>query len=137
MRVQGSLNINSREVSFTATASGTAQALYAVTPKGKQRLVLRTPTGLALDDIAPDGRLLLTSEDGRSEVILFHNGAPPRQIGSLQLMNPAALSRDGTLAVRGEWGRSGSDYDNLDFAVLSGNIAAQVERTGRKIYSRL
>lgn len=109
-----------KEIWFTATASGPAQALYAVTPKGKQRLVLRTPTGLALNDIAPDGRLLLTSEDGRSEVVLFREGTSPRQIGSFQLMNPAALSRDGTLAVLGEWGRSGSDYD-IYLAKLDGS----------------
>jgi Tol biopolymer transport system component len=56
---------NGEEVWFTATASGSARALYAVTPAGRQRVILRVPGGLTLEDISEDGRVLLTFENRR------------------------------------------------------------------------
>lgn len=49
------------EVWFTATRRGEADALYAVSLSGQERLVLRTTSRLMLHDISRDGRALLTS----------------------------------------------------------------------------
>jgi eukaryotic-like serine/threonine-protein kinase len=49
------------EVWFTATKRGEADALYAVSLSGQERLVLRTTSRLMLHDISRDGRVLLTS----------------------------------------------------------------------------
>jgi Tol biopolymer transport system component len=49
------------EVWFTATRRGEADALYAVSLSGQERLVLRTTSRLMLHDISRDGRVLLTS----------------------------------------------------------------------------
>ncbi len=53
------------EVWFTATAAGYNRKLMAVGLSGRTRLVLATPDGLNLQDIAPDGRVLLSIEDQR------------------------------------------------------------------------
>ena len=58
-----------REVWFTATRQGLgrAQELYAVDLAGRERLVLRAPGRLILNDIASAGRALLSVEARRSE----------------------------------------------------------------------
>jgi Tol biopolymer transport system component len=49
------------EVWFTANKTGEADALYAVTLSGRERLVLRMTIRLMLHDISRDGHVLLTS----------------------------------------------------------------------------
>ena len=54
------------EIWFTATATGTSnRKLMAVTLSGKMRTVLNIPGGLNLQDIASDGRVLLTIDRER------------------------------------------------------------------------
>jgi serine/threonine protein kinase/dipeptidyl aminopeptidase/acylaminoacyl peptidase len=48
-----------KEIWFSATAKGNQANLLAVTLSGKTRTVLDLPTGLSLQDIAPDGRVLV------------------------------------------------------------------------------
>jgi eukaryotic-like serine/threonine-protein kinase len=55
------------EIWFTASRRGGRQ-LYAVDLAGKTRQVLTTPGSLHLDDIAPDGRVLLSRDDARIEI---------------------------------------------------------------------
>jgi Tol biopolymer transport system component len=49
------------EVWFMANKSGEADALYAVTLSGRERLIVRMTNRLMLQDISRDGRVLLTS----------------------------------------------------------------------------
>jgi eukaryotic-like serine/threonine-protein kinase len=56
---------NGNEVWFTAAEAGYNRKLLAVSLTGNTRLVLSTPGGLNLQDIAPDGRVLLSDEDQR------------------------------------------------------------------------
>ena len=48
-----------KEIWFTAVEKGTNLNLMAVTLSGKVRTVLDLPVGISLQDIAPDGRVLL------------------------------------------------------------------------------
>jgi Tol biopolymer transport system component len=48
-----------REIWFTASHPGELEALWAVDLSGKRRLVMRVPGALELDDISPDGRVLI------------------------------------------------------------------------------
>ena len=50
-----------RELWFTGTRSGMLRALWAVTPDGRERLLYRAPTRLQLEDVAPDGRVLVAA----------------------------------------------------------------------------
>jgi eukaryotic-like serine/threonine-protein kinase len=49
------------EVWFTAVKGGYNRALWAVSLSGKERQVLAIPGGMTLEDIAADGRVLITS----------------------------------------------------------------------------
>jgi eukaryotic-like serine/threonine-protein kinase len=51
------------EVWFTASPGGAARALYAMSMAGKERLVVRVPGTLSVQDITRDGRVLLTEDN--------------------------------------------------------------------------
>src|SRR5207248_1054968 len=67
------------EIWFTASDNGTNDFLYAVTPSGRQRLVLSVPSRLFLQDIASDGRILLVAEDVRVRIAGHAAGATREQ----------------------------------------------------------
>jgi eukaryotic-like serine/threonine-protein kinase len=54
-----------KEIWFTATKKGEALNLLAVDLSGKIRTVLNSPVGILLQDIAPDGRVLVTTLNSR------------------------------------------------------------------------
>jgi len=54
-----------KEIWFTAANSGYTRSLRAVTPKGNMRDILRIPSGMTLQDIAPDGRALVSLDAER------------------------------------------------------------------------
>jgi hypothetical protein len=49
-----------KEIWFTAAASGYTRSLWAVNEAGKVRTILDIPAGLTLQDMAPDGRVLVS-----------------------------------------------------------------------------
>jgi eukaryotic-like serine/threonine-protein kinase len=53
------------EVWFTAAVSGAGTDLYAVNLAGRQRVIQRIGARLVLQDISPDGRVLITEENER------------------------------------------------------------------------
>jgi Tol biopolymer transport system component len=61
------------EVWFTAHKGGEAEALYAVTLSGRERLVVQMASRLMLHDISRDGHVLITSYNDPTNII----GQPP------------------------------------------------------------
>jgi eukaryotic-like serine/threonine-protein kinase len=112
------------EVWFTAARKyDWSRDLYAVSRSGKQRLVLRAPGTLFLNDIASNGRVLLTLEERRIEVAAGEIGGETRVLSWLQIMQAASVSRDGKYAVLTDWsGSGGVDYDTY-LAKLDGSPA--------------
>jgi Tol biopolymer transport system component len=96
------------EVWFTATRRGSARALYAVTPAGRERLLLRTPGALTLHDISRDGRVLLSSEDFRRELRVKPAGeAAERDLSWLDYSLRCGMSADGSMIAFSEHGEAG------------------------------
>jgi eukaryotic-like serine/threonine-protein kinase len=56
---------NSKEVWFTGARPDTIRNLYAISSSGKERLVYRAPSSLTVQDMAADGRVLLTRDEVR------------------------------------------------------------------------
>ena len=63
-----------QEVWFTASKEGSSRALYAMTLSGKERLVLRVPGVLTVQDITRNGRALLTVESDHFGILGFRDG---------------------------------------------------------------
>lgn len=67
------------DVWYTATDVGFNYSLYGVTQSGKSRQVLRVPGGLILNDIAKDGRVLVTHTIERTVITVSTRGYPEEQ----------------------------------------------------------
>jgi len=63
-----------KEVLFTASKEGSSRALYAMNLSGKERLVLRVPGVLTVQDITRNGRALLTVESDHFGILGFRDG---------------------------------------------------------------
>jgi dipeptidyl aminopeptidase/acylaminoacyl peptidase len=96
------------EIWFTATKSGIARAIQAVSLSGKGRLIARVPAELTLLDIARDRRVLLKRETGRAEMKGHIDGdSQERELSWFDATLPADLSRDGRTLLFGEYGEAG------------------------------
>ncbi len=97
-----------REIWFTAAEKGKARALHAVSLSGRRRLVARVPGPLTVQDLAPDGRVLLTRDSVRFEIA----GSPPgatreRDLSWLDGSMAEDLSSDGRTLLFYEGGEAG------------------------------
>ena len=96
-RAIGALNWspNDREVWFSGGQPGSDPALYAVTLSGTQRMVSQTGGMIVMQDVARDGRVLLTTVNSRLGIhYLPPNGAPQRDLAWLDSSLMYDLSND-------------------------------------------
>ncbi len=100
------------EVWFTANKSGEADAIYAVTLAGKERLVLRVPGGLMLHDIFRDGRVLISEYDSSTAIVAELPGETKgRDLSWMESGFLSDLSADGTMILIGYEGEgAGVNY---------------------------
>lgn len=101
-----------KEVWFTASKSGEAQAIYAVDLSARERVVTRAPVSLMLHDISPDGRVLLTRGSFTTDLIgLAPNETKERDLSWLDSVSIFDLSADGKLFIFSYFGEgSGTNY---------------------------
>ena len=116
-----------KELWFTATRSGSTKSLYAVTLAGKERAVLTTPGGIQLEDIAPDGRVLLVQSNAR---IGFYGLLPgetkERDLSALEWSYGPRLSADGKTAIFTEQGEAGGPGYSVYLRKLDGSAAVRL-----------
>jgi eukaryotic-like serine/threonine-protein kinase len=101
---------NGREVWFTGTRTGAAQALYAVTRGGVERLLLGAPATLTLHDVSSDGHVLLTRDAWGAGVMALPPGATAeRDLSWLDGSTAWDLSPDGTsMVIEESWEAGGT-----------------------------
>ncbi len=96
------------QVWFSAAQAGLERRIYAVDLSGNQRLAFRAPGGVTLQDIAADGRVLLTRDDQRAGMMGLAEGADKeRDLSWLDWSLPVDLSRDGKMLLFDEQGEQG------------------------------
>jgi serine/threonine protein kinase/Tol biopolymer transport system component len=96
------------EVWFTAAPAGNSRALYAVTLSGRQRPVAITPSGMMLQDISRDGRLLFVESNARLGFLgLLPGQAKERDLSGLEWSYLPVLSADGKTVAFSEQGEAG------------------------------
>lgn len=100
------------EIWFTATRSGEAQGLYAVTLSGKERVVARAPLSLRLHDISREGLVLLTGDNQSTPIsCLVPDETKERDLSWLNWVRINDLSNDGRTFVFTHFGQSsGTNY---------------------------
>jgi Tol biopolymer transport system component len=96
------------ELWFSANGpeTGADRQLYGVSLVGKVRDVLTAPHGTRLLDVAPDGRVLLCSEELRSEILGIDpsTGKERRGLGWFNGSGLGDVSPDGKAILFSEWG---------------------------------
>jgi Tol biopolymer transport system component len=101
-----------REIWFTASQPGELEALWAADLSGKLRLVMRVPGGLELDDVSPEGRVLIAHHTMTYTVRVASAADPKeRDLSWLDFSFAADLSSDGKMLLlteRGEGSGSGA-----------------------------
>ena len=96
------------EVWFTATPSGSARALRAVSLSGKERLIIRVPGILNLFDVSRNGRVLLSRDDWRVGILaLAPNAGKEQDLSWMDFSAIRDMSSDGKLLLFDESGEAG------------------------------
>jgi dipeptidyl aminopeptidase/acylaminoacyl peptidase len=96
------------EVWFTASPAGGDRELYAVTLSGQKRLVSRVPGNLVLQDIARDGRVLLSHGTNHPVILgLVPGETKERDLTWLDYSVVADISQDGKTLLFSEEGFAG------------------------------
>lgn len=100
------------EIWFSATQAGTERQIYAVDLSGHQRPIFHAPGGVTLQDIASDGRILLTRDEQRIGMMALAPGATTeRDLSWRDWSVPTDMSADGNTVLFDEQGvESGPTY---------------------------
>ncbi len=97
-----------QEVWFTADRLGLKRAVYGATLGGKDRLIARVPDTLSLQDIWQDGRVLLSRDTWRRELIGLAAGeSKERDLSWFDYSYPSDISPDGKVLLFTEAGEGG------------------------------
>jgi eukaryotic-like serine/threonine-protein kinase len=104
------------EIWFSAAQTGSERCIYAVDLSGHQRLIFRAPGGVTLQDIASDGRVLVTRDEQRVGMMVLapgkkEPGDKEKEISWRDWSVPTDISSDGNTVLFDEQGiDSGPNY---------------------------
>jgi Tol biopolymer transport system component len=100
------------EIWFSAAQAVIERQIYAVDLSGHQRLIFRAPGGVTLQDIASDGRILVTRDEQRVGMMALAPGATTESDLSWRDWSvPTDISADGNTVLFDEEGlESGPTY---------------------------
>ena len=103
---------NGNEVWFTATSTGVLHNLYAVSMGGKVRRLASMPSDIVLEDVAPDGSVLLRKQTVHFEIYGGGDGqTSERKLDWLDWSHLDNISEDGKYVLFDEEGEGGGpDY---------------------------
>lgn len=115
------------EVWYTATDVGFDYALYAATRSGKQRQVLTVPGGLVLNDVAGDGRVLVTHTTERTIVMVStRQHSEEQNLAWLDNTEFFRFSKDGAQILLGDESRASGSRHASFLRNVDGSSAVRV-----------
>ena len=115
------------EIWFTATKEGEAQALYAVTLAGKQRVLVRTMINVKLQDISPNGEVLLTASNESTPITgMLPGETKERDLSWLNRVLVTDLSPDGSSFIFNEFGQGSGENYTIYLGKSDGSEALQL-----------
>jgi hypothetical protein len=115
------------DVWFTATATGGARAVFAVTLDGRLRPVVRVAGGLIIQDVFPDGHVLLTRDSSRIGLAAQNSGETrERDLSWLDWSLARALSHDSRMVLFDETGEGGGPRHGVYLRKTDGSPAVRL-----------
>ena len=130
---------NAGEIWFTATRVGVARSIWAVPVSGgRERLLARTPGELTIQDVARDGRALMTSDNGMVGIMGARPGEPEeRDLSLLDWSLLRDISRDGKAILFDETGEGGGHLHGVYVRRTDGSPAVRLgEGVGGELLAR-
>ncbi|HEX7578876.1 MAG TPA: protein kinase, partial [Thermoanaerobaculia bacterium] len=122
-----SWSASGEEIWFTATPAGSSRALYAVTPSGRQRPVATTPSGMTLQDISRDGRVLFIESNARLGFLgLVPGETKERDLSGLEWSYNPILSQDAKSVVFTEQGEAGGSGYSVYLRKVDGSAPVRL-----------
>jgi serine/threonine protein kinase/Tol biopolymer transport system component len=122
-----SWSASGEEIWFTAARAGSSRALYAVTRSGRQRSVATTPSGMTLQDISRDGRVLFVESNARLGFLgLLPGETKERDLSGLEWSYGPMLSEDGKTAVFTEQGEAGGPGYSVYLRKMDGSAPVRL-----------
>jgi len=122
-----SWSASGEEIWFTATQAGSSRALYAVTRSGRQRPVATTPSGMTLQDISRDGRVLFVESNARRGFLGLLPGETKEQdLSGQEYSYGPILSEDGKTAVFTEAGEAGGPGYSVYLRKMDGSAPVRL-----------
>ena len=124
------------ELWFTGARKGGTRALWAATLDGRERELYRSTESLTLEDLAADGRVLLSAGSFRSHVVYGSMSDPTdHDLAWFDFAVRPSLSGDGKLVAFTEAGEGAGDKYGVFVRPASGGAAARVLDGGGGIIS--
>ena len=115
------------EIWFTATRTGAAQAIHAVTRSGAERLLLAAPATLTLHDVSKDGRALVSRDAWGAGVMALTPASPhERDLSWLDGSTAWDLSADGSTAILEEAWEGGGAARSIYLRTTDGAPAVRL-----------
>jgi predicted Ser/Thr protein kinase len=116
------------EIWFTATRVGVARSIWAVpVAGGRERLLARTPGELTIQDVARDGRALITSDNEMVGIIAGRTAeAGERDLSLLDWSLLRDISPDGKLILFDESGEGGGAVHSVYVRRTDGSPAVRL-----------
>ena len=127
------------EVLFSAGGSYNNFRVYAVSLSGQRRVALESAGGVTIQDVAKDGRWIVTRDDRFYEMpVLAPGQESDRDLSWLELSDACAMTADGTAVLMSEYsGRVGDNYvtclrktDGSPVVRLGEGAATDISRDG-------
>jgi eukaryotic-like serine/threonine-protein kinase len=84
-----------KEIWFTAVEKGISRDLHAVDMSGRTRTILDLPAGLTLEDVAPDGRVLISVDAERVAMATTARDGKPIDVSWRDWTTAKDISHDG------------------------------------------
>ena len=117
-----------KELWFTGTRQGGVRALWSVTLDGRERELYHSTEGLTLEDVAADGRALLSAGSPRSRVHFgsLRDETLDRDLSWFDYSNIPTLSADGKLLAFMESGEGAGKTYGLFVRPTNGEAAVRI-----------
>ncbi len=116
-----------REIWFAAARTGANRSLWAATPGSEARLVSSVAGSLYLHDIASDGRVLVSRETVRSEILVHRPGETrERDLSWLDGSTAADISQDGSMLLFSELNHGGGTNYSVYLRKTDGSPAIRL-----------